>query len=57
MPKSLTVHEIAQLAGLAGRQNTGSAFLRKFKMYKDEVGGWKCTKATAKKRFKQYELA
>jgi hypothetical protein len=55
MPKSLTVAKIAQLAGLTNA--SGSAFLRKFRMYKDEVGGWKCTEATATNRYKQYELA
>ena len=55
MPKSLTVAKIAQSAGLT---NATGAFLRKFKMYKDVVGrGWKCTVATAEKRYKQYELA
>jgi hypothetical protein len=56
MPKSRTVTKIAQLAGLTNANS--SAFQRKFRMYKDEVGlGWKCTEATAAKRSKQYELA
>ena len=56
MPKSLTVTKIAQLAGLTNANS--SAFQRKFRMYKDEVGrGWKCTEATAAKVRKQYDLA
>jgi hypothetical protein len=56
MPKSLTVTKIAQLAGLPNASS--SAFQRKFRMYKDEVGrGWKCTEATAAKSSKQYVLA
>ena len=55
MPKSLTMCKIARLAGLPNA--SGNAFVRKFRMYKDEVGGWKCTEATATKYFKQYELA
>jgi hypothetical protein len=37
MPKSLSMAKIAQLAGLPNA--SGKAFLRKFRMYKDEVGG------------------
>jgi hypothetical protein len=55
MPKGLAVNKTAQLAGTF---SASTAFQRKFRMYKDEVGcGWKCTEATAAKSSKRYELA
>jgi hypothetical protein len=47
-----------QIVKEAGALQSSTAFKGEFKMHEGKVGrGWKCTEATAAKRYKQYELA